>query len=178
VYSESLFERFKEKVLKEAEDLARQKIEEGETVYRQMIEQAEEKGKEVYEREIKEFTAYLKREKERKIAQIRKELVKKESEELRSFVNNVQKRLEVRLSQEFEALVECFSRWLREKYRSGKVYTPEKWGDLFEGFERQFIKEDKVIFQKGPLQIVFSIDTLLEEYRDRIATMVISQIRV
>lgn len=87
--------------------------------------------------------------------------------------NALKKILEVRLSESFPVLAECFVSEISRKYKTGIFVMPEAYLPFVkkEGFIMNMSEENKIIFTKGNLYIEYSVERILEELDDEIITM-------
>lgn len=80
--------------------------------------------------------------------------------------------LKVRLSQEFPVLAACFIAWVSRNYKKGVLIMPKAHmasvkTELFELLE---CKKEQIVFTSGNLYIEYSVERIIEELGDEIAS--------
>jgi primosomal protein N' len=80
--------------------------------------------------------------------------------------------LKVRLSAEFPALAACFIAWVSKKYETGVFTMPRAYAGSVksEFFEVIECEDEQIVFTSGNLYIEYSVERIIEELADDIAS--------
>ncbi|WP_457567452.1 hypothetical protein [Desulfurobacterium sp.] len=184
MYSESDFNKFKNKVIERAQEVAKEKIESAKSFAGEKLIEAEREGRALYQEKVKAARIELEAFKFDAMAEIDSKVRKTIEDREIQVREELLKELKSRLKERFPEMVECFIRWIKNNFSDGTFEThPTLKKEIEKLAGANFsVKENAeingVVFKHGRMVIEFSLESILEEFKEEIDREIASILEV
>ncbi|WP_022846486.1 MULTISPECIES: hypothetical protein [unclassified Desulfurobacterium] len=184
MYSESDFSKFKDKVIERAKELAKNRINSAKSFAQEKLVEAEREGRRLYQEKIKAAQIELESFKFNAMAEIDAKIRKAVEDREVHVREELIKELRERLKERFPMMLGCFVVWVKDNFNEGTfIVSPSFEKQVEEVVKGKYeIKESSdingVLFKHGRMVIEFSLDSILEEFKEEIDREIASILEV